>query len=106
MMPKCIRVQVWDPAPGKQAEMMALMREAVPLWEKHGATVRIFNNQVSGAGATTVSFISEYPSLAAYGAGSDALIADPAVQAFGAKVNAAMVGKMVNGYLSTEVPSR
>ena len=39
-MPACIRVQVWDAAPGKQAEMMALMREAVPLWEKHGAKTK------------------------------------------------------------------
>ena len=105
-MPACIRVQVWDAAPGKQAEMMALMREAVPLWEKHGAKVRIFSNQVSGPNATTVSFISEYPSLAAYGTGTEGLLADPDVAKFGAKVNAAMVGRQVSGYLSTEVPSR
>lgn len=105
-MPAVIRIQTWDAAPGKQAEMMALMREAVPLWERHGGSVRIFNNTLSGADSTTVSFVTEYPSMTAYGAASDSIVADPDLAKFAAKVNAAMVGKLVSGSLSQEVPSR
>ena len=105
-MAAVLRYFTWDAAPGKQAEMMKLMREAVPLWERHGAKVRIFNNLLSGADATTVSFIAEYQNMAAFAAASESLVADPENQAFQAKVNAAMVGKLVYGSLSTEVPSR
>ena len=70
-MPAVQRYITWDAAPGKQAEMMKLMREAVPLWERHGAKVRIFGNLLSGADATTISFIAEYPSMAAFAAASD-----------------------------------
>ena len=102
-MPPVIRIQTWDAAPGKLGEMMALMREAIPIWERSGAQVRIFNNTIAGPASTTVSFVSEYPSLSAYGAGTDALLADPQTQAFVAKVNAAMVGRLVSSTLSTEV---
>ena len=102
-MPPVLRIQTWDAAPGKQAEMMTLMREAIPFYENHGAKVRIFNNSISGPNATTVSFVAEYPSLSAYGAGTEATLADPGFGPFIAKVNAAMVGKLVSGSLSLEV---
>jgi len=103
-MSTVIRTQTWEAAPGKQAEMVALMRAAVPLFERHGVRVRILNNAVSGADGNTFSFVQEDPNMTAFGAAGEKLVADPEIAAHMAKVDAALVGRVVSNTLSLEVP--
>jgi len=105
-MPAVIRVFTWDAAPGKQAEMMGFVREAVPHWERLGAKVRVFSNSLSGANSTSVSVVAEYPSMGAFGEASDKILADSDITALAAKLNVAQVGRLVSSTLSVEVPMR
>jgi hypothetical protein len=73
-------VSSWSILPGRRAEFAKQLKFARERHEKHGGTVRIWNNAIAGDGVGVVEYWIEHASMDAYGRFSSALELDEEYQ--------------------------
>jgi len=61
---------------------LSLVREAAPLFKKHGATMVHIGTEVVGSNAGEHVAVLTYPDWTTYGAGVQSLLADPDYESF------------------------
>ena len=98
-----IIVNGFEPALGKAAEALSLLKEAQEIISSQGAKVQVAS-LVRGGVPGTLSVVTEYEDTAAYGAGIDALNADEGMQKFLARAQATQAVKPVRSVDYFEIP--
>jgi len=95
---------VFKAIPGKSLSVLVeSSKEGAALWKKHGASPRIWAVAVGEIG--NMAFTAQFESFAEYGKCYDALIADPAFQAWRIKNSELGAGEWVRSNLLREMPS-
>ena len=102
-MAQVITQNVFKPNPGADmSKLNALIAESAAIWRKHGAEVSIWAVSVGEIG--NMVFACRYDSYEAYGKCTDAVVADPAYQAWSAKATASGVSSCVRSNLARQLP--
>ncbi len=102
-MAQVITQNVFKPNPGADmSKLNALIAESAAIWRKHGAEVSIWAVSVGEIG--NMVFACRYDSYEAYGKCTDAVVADPAYQAWSAKATASGVSSWVRSNLARQLP--
>jgi hypothetical protein len=101
-MAQVITQNVFKPNPGADmSTLMALIAESAAIWRKHGADVSIWTVSVGEIG--NMVFAARYDSYEAYGKCTDAVVADPAYQAWSVKATASGVSSWVRSNLARQL---
>jgi hypothetical protein len=101
-MAQVITQNVFKPNPGADmSQLMALIAESAAIWRKHGADVSIWTVSVGEVG--NMVFAARYDSYEAYGKCTDAVVADPAYQAWSVKATASGVSSWVRSNLARQL---
>ena len=101
-MTQVMTQNVFKPNPGADmSTLMALIKESAAIWRKHGADVSVWTVSVGEIGHMV--FASRYDSYEAYGKCTDAVVADPAYQAWSVKANASGVSTWVRSNLARQL---
>ena len=102
-MAQCVLQLVVKVNPGADmSKVMALIKKGAAIWKRHGAEVSAWAVGVGEAG--NLSLACRFDSIEAYGKASDALVADPAFQAFNAETIAAGLTSWVRSNLARAIP--
>jgi hypothetical protein len=101
-MSQVISQTVFKPNPGADmSKLMALVAESAAIWRKHGAEVAVWT--VSSGEIGNMIFSARYESYEAYGKCTDAVVADPAYQAWTAKGVASGLSTWVRSGLARQI---
>lgn len=101
-MPQVITQNTFKPNPGADmSKLMDLIKESAAIWRKHGAEVTIWTVSVGEIG--NMVFTCRYDSYEAYGKCTDAVVADPAYQAWSVKATASGVSSWIRSNLARQV---
>lgn len=101
-MSQVITENFFKPNPGtNMSTLMALIAESAAIWRKHGAEVTIWT--ISSGEIGTMVFSARYASYEAYGKCTDAVIADPAYQAWIVKGTDSGVSTWVRSHIARQI---